>query len=129
MNALCKLSLRTKTLQAENENPKERPPNFKIFNHSRQTHEIFKVGKYAKKINFDEIWGYQNEGSPSNGATKNLNFQTVAAGWIKYSEWVHIKNQLNLTKIGDSKMGVPLKQGRKNSNFLTTYARLMKYSK
>ena len=26
-------------------------------------------------------------------------------------------------------MGVPLKQGRQNSNFLTTYARLLKISK
>ena len=30
------------------------------------TLEIFRVGKYEKI----KIWGYQNEGSPSNGAAK-----------------------------------------------------------
>ena len=33
---------------------------FKLFNHSRETHEIFRVIKYKKKIKFDKIWGYQN---------------------------------------------------------------------
>ena len=29
------------------------------------------------------------------------------ARWIKFSEWVDIKNKLNLKKIGGTKMGSP----------------------
>ena len=39
-------------------------------------------------------------GSPSIGASKILNFSTVRPGWIKFSEWVDIKNKLNPAKIG-----------------------------
>ena len=49
------------------------PKKFKLFNHLCQTHEIFRIGKYYKKIKFDKAWGYQNGGSPSNGAAKILN--------------------------------------------------------
>ena len=60
MNALCKLSLKTKASLAENEIPKKWLPSFKLFNQARQTHEIFRVGKCVKKIKFDEICRYQN---------------------------------------------------------------------
>ena len=54
--------------------PQMGPPKFKLFYHSRYTHEIFRVGKYEEKIKFDLIWGYQNGGSTSNGAANILNF-------------------------------------------------------
>ena len=38
------------------------PKKFKLFNHLRQTHEIFIVGKYYKKIKFDKIFGCQSGG-------------------------------------------------------------------
>ena len=37
-------------------------------------HEIFKVSKYKVKIKFDKFWGYQNGGSPLNGAEKIQTF-------------------------------------------------------
>ena len=46
------------------------PPKLKLFNRSLLTHEIFRVGKYNKKIKFDKIWGYQNGGSPKTGPPK-----------------------------------------------------------
>ena len=46
------------------------------------------------------------KGSPSCGfILKILNFQTVGAKWMKFSEWVDIKNKLNLTKLGGALMG------------------------
>ena len=39
-------------------------------------------------------------------AAKILNFHTVRARWIKFSEWVDIKNKFNITKIGRSEMGI-----------------------
>ena len=50
------------------------PKKFKLFNHLCQTHEIFRVGKYYKNIKFDEIWGYQNGGSPQTGPPKFCTF-------------------------------------------------------
>ena len=50
---------------------------------------------------------------------KILNFQTVKARWIKFSEWVGIKNKLSVTKIGGAVMGVSPKLALKNSKFLT----------
>ena len=41
-------------------------------------------------------------GSPQ---AKILNFLTIIARWIKFLECVEIKNTLNPTKIGGSKMG------------------------
>ena len=35
----------------------------------------------------------------------------VGARWIKFSEWVYFKNNLNITKIGGFKMGVAPKRG------------------
>ena len=32
-------------------------PKFKLFNHSRYSHEIFMVGKYEESMKFDKIWG------------------------------------------------------------------------
>ena len=49
-------------------------------------------------------WGF-----PSSWAAKILNFLTIRAGWIKFSEWLDIKNKLNLTKIGVSPQAVPPK--------------------
>ena len=49
--------------------PKTGPPKFKLFNHSRLTNEIFRVGKYEEKIKYEKIFGYS-----SNGAAKILNF-------------------------------------------------------
>ena len=51
--------------------PQKGPPKFKNFNHSRKTHEIFRIEKNKSKIKYNKIWGYQNrEGSPLNETTK-----------------------------------------------------------
>ena len=42
--------------------PQTGPKKFKLFNRLCQTHEIFRIGKYYKKIKFDEVWGYQKDG-------------------------------------------------------------------
>ena len=47
------------------------PPKLKLFNRSLLTHEIFRVGKYNKKIKFDKIWGYQN-GDPLKRGRQNF---------------------------------------------------------
>ena len=62
------------------------PLKFKIFNHSHYTLEIFKIGKYEKKIKCDKIWGYLNEGIPLKQGRENLNFLTAYAKHIKFSE-------------------------------------------
>ena len=38
---------------------------------------------------------------------------------IKFSQWIDIKNKLNLTKIGGATMGVSPKWAFQNSKFLT----------
>ena len=38
-------------------------------------------------------------------SSKILNFQTVRARWIKFWEWIDIKNIPNPTKIGGATMG------------------------
>ena len=50
--------------------PQTHPPKFELFTLLSEMHKIFKVNKYKGKIKFDKIWGYQNGGSPSNGAEK-----------------------------------------------------------
>ena len=50
--------------------PKTGPPKLKFFNHSCNTHEIFRVGKYENKIKFDKVQRYQNEGIPQAGPPK-----------------------------------------------------------
>ena len=66
--------------------PQTGPKKFKHFNHSCQTHEIFRVGKYTKRSKFG---GSKLGFIPlSNEATKILNFYTVVAKWIKFLEWV-----------------------------------------
>ena len=42
--------------------PQTELKKFKLFNNLCQTHEIFRVDKYYKKIKFDKIWGYQSGG-------------------------------------------------------------------
>ena len=46
---------------------------------------------------------------PQSGPSKILNFQTVTARWIKFSEWVDVKNKLNLTKTGGALPNGPSK--------------------
>ena len=53
-----------------------------------------------------EVEGARLWGSPSIKYSKNLNFLIVGARWIKFSEWVDIKNELNLTKIGGALLGI-----------------------
>ena len=48
-------------------------PKFKLFNLLIETNGFFKVSKYKRKIQFDQIWGYQSGGFSLNGAAK---FQT-----------------------------------------------------
>ena len=54
------------------------PPNFKLINLTRYTHEIFRIGKYEEKITFDKIWGYHNEEILSNKITKTQTWTTHA---------------------------------------------------
>ena len=57
-------------------------------------------------------------GSASIGSFKILNFYTVGARWIKFLEWVDIKNELNLTKIGRATLGgFSSKHVLRNSHF------------
>ena len=49
--------------------PSNAATKFKLFNHSRQTDEIFRRGKYEEQIKFDKIWG-----APSNEAAKIQTF-------------------------------------------------------
>ena len=49
--------------------------------------------------------GVPGWGTPSNGSSKILNFLSVGARQIKFSEWVDIRNKLNLTKIEGATMG------------------------
>ena len=58
---------------------------FKLFNHSRQTHKIFRIGKYEKKIKFDKIRGYQNRES-FNWILQNSNFSTIQARHVTLLE-------------------------------------------
>ena len=51
-----------------------RPQEFKLFNHSRGAHEIFRIGKYEEKKNFGKIWGYLDEGIPLKQGRQNSNF-------------------------------------------------------
>ena len=44
----------------------------KLFNRLCQTHEIFGIGKYYKKIKFDKVWGYQNGGFPFKRGFQNF---------------------------------------------------------
>ena len=44
--------------------------------------------------------------SPLNGSSKFLKFWIIGARRIKFSEWVDIKNELNLTKIGLTQSGL-----------------------
>ena len=44
--------------------PQTGPKKFKLFNHLCKTHENLRIGKYYKKIKFDKVWEYQNEGFP-----------------------------------------------------------------
>ena len=53
--------------------PQTGPKKLQLFRHLCQTHEIFRIDKYYKKIKLDKVWGYQNGGSLSNGAAKILN--------------------------------------------------------
>ena len=66
--------------------PQMNPPKFKLFTFYARCMKIFRVNKYKEKIKFDKIWGYQNGGSPSNGAKKTSNFLTTYARHIKFSE-------------------------------------------
>ena len=53
----------------------------------------------------------QKSGSPSIKSSKILNILIVRARWVKFSEWVDIKNELNLTKIEGATMGVSPQTG------------------
>ena len=50
--------------------PQTGPKKFQLFNHTCETHEIFRFGKYEEKIKFDKIWVYQNGGTPQTGSPK-----------------------------------------------------------
>ena len=52
--------------------PQTRPKKIKLFNHLCQTHEIFRVDKYYKKIKFYKIWEYQSGGSPLKRGRQNF---------------------------------------------------------
>ena len=65
-------------------------------------------------------------------AAKILNFLAVGARWIKFSEWVDIKNELNMTKIRGSKIEVLPKQGPPKFelfNFLSRANKILKVTK
>ena len=53
--------------------PQTGPKKFKLFNHLRQTHEIFRVGIYKETIKFNKIWEYHN-GGPLEWGRQNSNF-------------------------------------------------------
>ena len=52
--------------------PQTGQKKFKLFNHLCQTHEIFRIGKYYKKIKFDKIWWHQNGGFPLKWGRQNF---------------------------------------------------------
>ena len=66
---------------------------------------------------WNELGAVRLGGSPSIQSTKILNFLTAATRQIKFSEWVDIKNKLNLKKMG----------AQQYSNFLTFYTRHIKF--
>ena len=41
-------------------------------------HEIFRIGKYEKKIKFDKIWRYLNEGIPLKQRRQNSKFNHLS---------------------------------------------------
>ena len=43
---------------------------------------------------------------PQYGPPKFLTFKQLELIWIKFSEWVDIKNKLNVTKIGGATIGI-----------------------
>ena len=49
--------------------------------------------------------GVPGWGISLNRVIQNFELLTVRARWIKFSEWVNIKNKLTLTKIGSSAIG------------------------
>ena len=46
------------------------------FNHFRQTHKIFKKGKYEETKKCGKIWRFQNEVVPLKRSCQNSNFFT-----------------------------------------------------
>ena len=71
--------------------PKQGPPKFKLFKLLSWTHEIFKVSKYARKVKFDQIFGYQTGRSPPNEAAEIQNFLTIHVRHMKFSELIVMK--------------------------------------
>ena len=57
--------------------------------------------------------GCQVGGIPLNRVLQNFKLLPVRAKWIKFSEWVEIKNKLNVTKIGGVMIGVSFKRPSK----------------
>ena len=49
-------------------------PKIKLFNHSRQTDEIFRINKYNFTIKYDKIWEYQNKSVPLKRGHQNQTF-------------------------------------------------------
>ena len=77
-------------------------------------------------------WGVPDWGdSPQSGPQNFELLNRIRGKWIKFSEWVDIKTQLNATKIGEvgssvarggaiaPPIGLPIKmQNKKNTTFL-----------
>ena len=57
--------------------PSTGPKKFKLFNHLCPTHEIFRLGKYYKKIKLDKIWGIKTGGYPQTRLPKFWTFQPL----------------------------------------------------
>ena len=54
--------------------PQTSTPNLKQFNHSRLTHEIFRIGKHKERLGYDKIWVIKMGGPSQTGFPKFKNF-------------------------------------------------------